>query len=296
MAFCVFVTRMSVMKVCHVVEIVTPKRFLLKGLWFGPKKPKRAIVWIHGLSGSVFSNIRYLMKILDGKTAVLTFNNRGHDIVSGVRRANGAFGLFGGEVHEVFTDCLDDIEGAVRFTRRSRAKDIFVGGSSTGSQKTVYWASRTKSLRNIRGLILAVPLSDYASTVHLRGRAKTAHAVKIARMLVRKGKRRQLLPQGLWHQPFDAQRFVSLYSGEGAEEIFTYWDSKRQPKTLRKITKSVLVLLAGKDEYSDRPAKEIAAWFEKHLRSGKVVIVPHVKHSFRGAEKQVARTIRQWMK
>ena len=280
---------------CHVVEIITPKKYVLNGLWFGPKKPKRVIIWVHGLSGSVFSNRRYLAKILDNKTAVLTFNNRGHDIVSGTRRANGTFGPFGGEAHEIFTDCVDDIEGAVRFARRSRVKRMYVGGSSTGSQKTVYWASRTKYLRNVRGFILAVPLSDHASTVYLRGRAKLKRAVEVARTLVRKGKPRELLPSKLWHHPFDAQRFVSLYSGKGSEEIFTYWDPKQNPRALRLIRAPALVLLAGKDEYSDRPAKSIAAWFEKHLRKCKVVIIPRVTHSFRGAEKRVAREIQRFI-
>src|SRR3989338_1711132 len=72
-----------------------------------------------------------------------------------------------------------------------------------------------------------------------------------------------------WCHNFDAQRFVSLYSGKGSEEIFTYWDPKQNPRALRLIRAPALVLLAGKDEYSDRPAKSIAAWFEKHLRKCK---------------------------
>lgn len=94
----------------------------------------------------------------------------------------------------------------------------------------------------------------------------------------------------------DAQRFISLYSGESAEEIFTYWNSKRNPKTLRSVLLPVLVLLAEKDEYADRPAKKIGDWFAEHLKVGdRVVVVPRVKHSFKGAEKQVAKLIKGFM-
>lgn len=57
-----------------------------------------------------------------------------------------------------------------------------------------------------------------------------------------------------------------------------------------------LVLLAEKDEYADRPAKEIAAWFGRNIK-GKhnIVIVRGVKHSFRGAEKRVAREIQKFI-
>ena len=67
-----------------VVEIVTPKKFVLKGLWFKPKKPKQAIVFVHGLGGSAFSMLPTVSKLVDAQTAVLTFNNRGHDVVSGL--------------------------------------------------------------------------------------------------------------------------------------------------------------------------------------------------------------------
>lgn len=284
------------MRPCHAVEIVTPKQVVLNGLLFGSRKPKRVLVWVHGLSGSAFSNGRYLTKLVDANTTVLTFNNRGHDIVSGIRHADGTFGPYGGEVHETFTDCADDIEGAVRFARRLGAKEIFVGGSSTGSQKTVHWASRTKQMRGIRGYILAVPLSDHASAVALYGKRKVQRALDAARTLVGKGKPRELLPRGLWHQPFDAQRFLSLYSGEGAEEVFPYWDTARRALSLARIKRPTLVLLAGKDEYGDRPAQAIARWFEERIRAPhRVTVVPRVGHGFKGGEITVAREIRRFM-
>ena len=290
------------MQECYVVEIVTPKKVVLNGLWFGPKKATRCIVWIHGLGGSVFSNRKYLSKIVDHRTAVLTFNNRGHGIINGIKYKIGrhgkyGYGRYGGEAHEVFTDSFDDVEGAVQFARRNGAKKIFVGGSSTGSQKTMYWASRTKNLRNVTGLILAVPLSDYASILHFKGKEKTLRALRIARTLVKNKKKHSLLPQGVWHQPFDAQRFLSLYSGKGPEEIFTYWNENRTPKILQKIKKPTLVLLAGSDEYSDRPIGDIKKWFEKNIKAPvNVTIVPHTGHSFRGAEVKVVRIIRRWIK
>jgi len=94
----------------------------------------------------------------------------------------------------------------------------------------------------------------------------------------------------------DAQRFLSLYVGRGPEEIFTYWDAKKNPKTLKSVKVPLLVLLAEKDEYGDRPAKKIAAWFEEHLRvPHRIVVVPRVPHSFKGGEAKVAVSIKSWM-
>src|SRR3989344_3289855 len=100
---------------CFAIEIVTPKKVRLKGLWLGPKKTKRVIVWVHGIGSSMFSKLYTPEKLADSKTAVLVFNNRGHDKVSRIASTNethiGATEL-GGGASEVFTECVDDIQGA----------------------------------------------------------------------------------------------------------------------------------------------------------------------------------------
>ena len=59
----------------------------------------------------------------------------------------------------------------------------------------------------------------------------------------------------------------------------------------------MLVLWAGKDEYADRPAKNILAWFEANISSlHEVVLVPNVKHQMKGGEKAVAGAIRRFIR
>ena len=81
------------MQPCHVVEIETPKKVRLNGLWFGPKRPKRAILWVHGLGSSAFSKIGIFDYLIDKDTAVLAFNNRGHDKVSSSSVGKSAYAL-----------------------------------------------------------------------------------------------------------------------------------------------------------------------------------------------------------
>jgi len=284
------------MRPAHVIEIVTPKKVHLNGLWLGPRKPKRAIVWIHGLSSSAFGKASVIDGLVDGRTAVLTFNNRGHDKISSITNAKGKRIIAGG-AHEVFTDCVDDIEGAIRFARKQGVRTIYLAGTSSGAQKSIYWAS--KKGKGIKGVILFAPISDYAYERMSVGKAVLGRIEKIARSYIKQGKEHELLPAGTlgWYYIVDAQRFISLYSGDSQEEIFTYWDPKRNPKTLRSVKLPILVLLAEKDEYGDRPAQKIGDWFAEHLKIGdEIVIVPRVGHSFKGAEKKVAKLIRGFMK
>ena len=140
------------------------------------------------------------------------------------------------------------------------------------------------------------PLSDYSGELKAKGAAALKRGIAYAKKLVAAGKPHELMPAklGEWFA-CDAQRFLSLYSPDSAEEIFSYARAEVVPTSLRRVSLPILVALAGADEYGDRPPEEIAAWFLKHLYTGEVVTIPGVTHSFNGAEKQLAREITEWI-
>ena len=280
----------------QVVEIETPKKIFLNGLWFGPKNPKRVFVWVHGLGSSAFTKGYVVDTLVDRNTAVLTFNNRGHDKVSSSSSGRNKR-IRGGSAHEIFTVCIGDIEGAVRFAKKQGARSVILAGHSTGCQKSAYCAA--KKGKGVEGIVLLAPMSDYAATVMLDGKKKIARAMSYAKNLLKKGRPHELLPESVWDWSLiaDAQRFVSLYSGTGPEEIFTYWEPGRMPKTFLSAKIPILVVLAENDEYADRPVADIAAWFAVHLRSpSAVTIIPAVDHGFRGGERDIAKRVSKWMR
>ncbi|QQG37543.1 MAG: alpha/beta fold hydrolase [Candidatus Kaiserbacteria bacterium] len=283
----------------HVVEFPTPKGFLLRGLWYGPKRARNAIVFVHGLGGSAFSIRHVIEKLVDRRTAILAFNNRGHDMIARVSRIRGK-SIKAGLVHEVFADCVDDIQGAIDFARGNRAKNIFLAGHSTGCQKSIYWASKKKS-RGVRAILLLAPVSDYADMVRRVKRPQLHEMTRTARSLVRRGKKRELLTEGIVKLPWgsfmtDAQRFLSLYTPDSKETIFPYEQPRKIPRTLRSVKIPILAVWAEKDEYADRPARKIKDWFQKNMRKGATVVIPGVKHNFKGGERAVSKAIRKQMK
>src|SRR3989344_6146125 len=118
------------MKACGVIEIITPKKFVLNGLWFGPQRPKKTIVWVHGLGSSAFSKLDIVERLVDKNTAVITFNNRGFGTINSVKRriGNTSKSISVGTAHEIFTDSADDIQGAINFARRAGIKNIYLAG------------------------------------------------------------------------------------------------------------------------------------------------------------------------
>lgn len=279
-------------------DIKTPNNVFLRGLWFGPRKPKHVIIWIHGLGSSAFSRLSLYPHLIGRDTAVFAFNNRGTERVCEVKRMVGkkVTWIRGGSSQEDFKDCVDDIEGAVRYARNRGVKNIYLAGHSTGCQKSVYWASKVKGGKAVKGIILLAPLSDYAAEVFRTGKKKLSAIEKKARALIAKGKKGAFLVDGLPHQLNTAQRFISLYSATSAEEIFTYWDPKRKPRALQSVRVPILVLLAEADEYQDRPAKDMLGWFDSAIQTPHTVrVIPTVGHSFRGGENAVAKEIRKFV-
>ena len=143
-----------------------------------------------------------------------------------------------------------------------------------------------------------VPLSDYSVALRDDSKGRLARATRVARALVRSGKKFELLPQQVWPQIDSAQRFLSLYTPDSVEEMFTYAQPKKIPRLFRSVALPMLTIFAGKDEFADRSAKEIEAWFRHHHRSKRFhsVIVPRVGHGFKGGEGIVAGAIRRFMK
>ncbi len=291
---------------CRPVRFETPRQFLLAGLWFGGERPRQAFIFVHGLGGSAFSHQDWLAPLAGRRNAVLYFNNRGHDTVAGLRQMSrtskpGHPYACAGVAHEVFTDCVDDLQGAVNLCRRQGTRRIYLAGHSTGCQKIVYYLSRARTQARIAGAVLLCPISDYAGARHTN-EARRHRAERVARRLARNGRGHELLPVRLWPGPgatdcqaLDAQRFLSLYTPDSAEEIFTYAQPGKIPRALRKIKIPLQVILAGADEYADRPAENLAAWFAANMRScrAEIQIVTGASHSFQGHESQLMRLLRR---
>lgn len=282
-------------------RIITQKKFILNALFFGPKKPKNIFIHVHGLAGNLFSHTDLFEKIIDKDTGVLAFNNRGSSLFTRVKKINsrakkGYTTFTIGAAHEVFIDCVDDIAGAIKYAKSLGAKNIFLIGHSTGCQKIIYYLSKNPK-EKIKGAILLAPMSDYADVINKKNGNKFAKALAFAKKMFKEGRKQEVMPAHIWPFMVDAQRFLSLYTKDSIEEIFTYASGK-QPKILQKVSSPILVVLAEKDEYRDRPVKKIASWFANNIISKKylIKIIKNSNHSFFSHESEVSKLIKKWAK
>lgn len=288
------------MKQCAAVTFVTPKKYELDALWFGGEKAHTGFIFLHGLSSSAFAHHEILQPLVNKSTMALYVNNRGHDKIGKVKHLvdteKGYESEMLGEAHEVFTDCEDDIEGAVKYLHSKGVSYVYLVGHSTGCQKAVYYLSRGRKQMLIVGVVLICPLSDYAYAAAFEKPKVLKKATRLATKLVKAGKPHELLPVDVWPDLVDAQRFLSLYTPDSTEEIFTYSQPEKEPETFQKVRIPTLVILAEKDEYGDRPMEEISNWFKQQSRTmqPKVVLIKDALHSLPDHEHDVAKVIGEW--
>lgn len=284
-----------------VVKFETPNKYQLNGLWFGGDNPTNAIVFIHGLTSNAFSNHELIAPLADKSTAVIYFSNRGSGKINKFkktdrRKKKGYTSSYFGETKELFTDCVDDIQGIVNYLNRKKVKHVYLVGHSTGCQKSIYYLSQKGKQKQIKGVVLLCPVSDYSAVTLFVTKEKLRKIVELARRMVKRGEGNKLLPFSLWPHYHDAQRFLSLYTPESEEEIFTYASSK-DPKTLKKNKIPTLVIYAGSDEYHDRPTNKIAEWFKSNSKSKNLTIhtVKGALHNFNNHEHEVVTTMSRWL-
>jgi pimeloyl-ACP methyl ester carboxylesterase len=278
------------------ITFETPKKYVLQGVWLGKPRAKTVYIFLHGLTGNLFTRSDIAAELAKGEAACLMFNNRGHAYISPLRHIDKKkTKSFGGTAHEVFTDSRDDIAGAVSFAKSRGAKRVVLVGHSTGCQKAV-WYLAGKPDRVVKGAVLLAPLSDYAG---IRKAMIPARYGKLRTSVEKLAKKdpHTLVPQQLLPFPelVDAKRWLSLYTPESAEEIFTYASGKT-PAALRKTEVPLLAIFASEDQYADRPAKDLATWFRtvrpKQPIDTRVVEAPN--HAFTGSAKPLAKMIRGW--
>ncbi len=274
------------------VNVRTRDGVVLDGVIAEPRGRRNvALIWVHGL-GSAFSSGQPLIRELSRRLnaagiGYLKLNTRGHDTVAraGKRLAGAAFEPFGRSV--------EDVRAMIVLAARSGYGKVILAGHSTGANKVLHYAARTRD-RRVIGLILLGPISDVAGERKRIGRRELGRRVATAERIARRD------PTALVPRPFgfySARRFISLYRPGEAEDVFPYYRPGARWAALRRVRVPVAAIVGSRDEYLDRRPSEVIAAFERNATraaSFTGIIIPGALHGFRKHEGVLAREIVRW--
>ncbi len=291
------------MKQFYLAEITTKDKLVHQGIYFAPlKKSKKALLWVHGLTDNFYGDMGMLETLVDtlGKDGwgIASFNTRGHDIITNVKKLDpqnpkGHTGLVIGSAYENFIECVYDIDAGIRFLINQGFTEIVIAGVSTGANKVCYYAGTQKNPR-VAGVLLVSPLSDVP--IEKKGKNYRANLKRVKQLLAQ-GKEDMLI-EGYAELPLTPKRYLSLYEPGGVEDVFDYYAKQPKLKVFSNIKKPLCIILAGSDEYTDRPVADILAVYKKYQRSTNFhsAIIPSAFHSFGEKEKETIQAILDWLK
>jgi acetyl esterase/lipase len=275
------------------VRIATRDGAWLDGLVTEPRGRRgTALIWVHGL-GSVFSSGQPLTRELSARLnaagiAYFKLNNRGHDVVArGGRQLAGA-------AFERFRQSILDIRAMVSFVRLRGYRRVILAGHSTGANKVLYYAARARD-RRVNGIILLGPVSDHAAEAKRVGARELRRRIAAVERIARRDPD-ALVPRawGFW----SAQRYLSLYRPGGDEDVFPYYRPNARWTGLRAVRLPLAAIIGGRDEFLDRPAREVIDAFRVKAmgaRSFTGVVVPRARHGFQGHERELADLVVRWI-
>ena len=254
----------------------------LDGFWItGRRRSATLLLFVHGMGSNFYRSATRKALFTQAPAAgidVLSFNNRGHekDVAT-----------------EVFSDCVHDLDAALRFGRSQGYRRFILVGHSTGCQKITYYQARRRNPQ-VKALVLAAIGDDYAIARRDLGRryeTQIAHA----RALMKAGKGDTLLTaKGC--MGFAAHRFLSVADPTRPEaEIFNL---EGRLRTFRKITCPALAVLPEKEEYACIPVPEMSARLRAAARARPfdTVFIPEADHSFKGREAETIGVILDWLR
>lgn len=284
-------------------EIITKDKLIHQGIYFQPSKHNRkAILWVHGLTGRFYSDITLMNLFAEGCNmngwGFAAFNNRGHDVVANIRkvdhrkRSGFAHAMYGAGL-ETFEDCIWDIDAGIAYLVDKGFDQVILVGHSTGANKVCFY-SGTRHDPRLAGVVLAGPMSDRFS----RNAGKEDYRDNLALMnkFIKQGEGDEIV-SGRHFFPMTPNRWMSLLAPNTAEDVFNYGDSKSVLAVFSKIRKPLLVVLSELDETADRPINKIKKIFDKYARAKryKSIIMPQATHSYTGKEKEFVETIISWI-
>lgn len=288
----------------NLVKTITSDGLELAGFW-ADCKSDIAVFHSHGTAGDFYTH-KFIevegQKLSKNKISFLTANNRGHDVYADIRKhKKGKVGwtqIGGG--FEKFEDCLLDIDAWVKFLIKQGVKKIILQGHSL-SQKILYYQYIKKNPKII-GQIHLSPQNDDGLMYYALGEKKYKEINKKIKNMVKSKKGNEILPKEL--SPVSYITSAQMYSGYltdyGHGTLTPYHNPKSKNwQVLEKNKNPLLVIFGSRDVYM-KPSSEIASKLikekAKSAESLKVEIIKGASHSYIGYEKELVKTIFDWVK
>jgi alpha/beta superfamily hydrolase len=286
------------------VRFFTEDDIELQGLYFAPSNTQAhaGIIHVHGLAGNFYENrfIDYLAKtVVEKGYAFLAFNNRGHDYLSDLLKKSGSDWsyILGGGAHEIFDECLYDIDAALNLMQNRGVTEVCLQGHSTGANKVVFYESQ-RNIECLRGEILLSPCDDVGLQKNSLGEDYDEVLDKASTM-AQEGNGEKLMPEGsFFDYPISAKTYLDYFKPESKRDIFPYRNPQAKFEELSAIECPILALFGNVNEYVLGDLNETLSLLEQKATASSRVetdVIEGAPHNYLGREEKLSKVIANWL-
>jgi len=286
---------------CRLVRFEATDDVALAGLLYEPPRAtKRAVIWLHGLAGSVFESRRtnlIAQSFIDRGIAFFPFNNRG----SGLARRAGR-GL-GGASFERIRDCVPDIDGAVRELWRRGYRDLTLAGHSTGANKIAVY-DHYKPRNRVKRYVLIAGGDDTGLLYDQLGKRRFEAMLIKSRSMIKARCGDELAPCNAGSTMMSWRSLYDMANPNGDYNVFPFMEAMRSVKLsrrplfrhIRAIRKPSLYIYGDRDEYCFGDVLRCVAILSEHVNErAELIVMRDADHGFSGREGELGTMIDEWI-
>ena len=271
--------------------------------WLNKDNNKTAVIHIHGMSGNGYENY-FLdnLREIYAKNGISFFSidTRGRGIISSFWKVSeidswGEGTKLGGSCFEIFSESVDDIQGAIDYLKTQGKSKFVLQGHSLGGSKVVNYLV-TKNNPEIIGAVLLAPtdMVGWANTDPLH-----QDYLKKSEGLISRGEGEQLVSAQCWldKTPLSAQTYPTLCKAGTAVDIY---GERARGILLGKIQIPALIAYGNDDIGILKIDGNIDNWIERvnniKNQNIKISVIKNATHSFKGCETELAKNVESFIK
>jgi|SRR3989344_4351063 len=292
------------------VQIKTEDGLTLPGYLYESSGSKKAAIYLHGNgSSSVFYKDdlkeEQVRALNEKKISYLLFNNRGAHYIKklDVEDKNGnverrRFGM----AYEKIKDCIQDIDGAIKYLEGRGYNEFYLIGESTGANKIcVYHYYKTKN--KVSKYIMLSGGDDTGIYYNELSKKRFYKLLKEAKDKIRKRKGEEIICELLPEEIFSYIGFYDIANPDGDYNCFPFLEVMKNIKLSKKklfrhfksIDKPTIVIYGEKDEYAWGDVPKIVNILKKQKPEFEYKIIREADHSFSKHQIELSKTMANWL-
>ena len=271
--------------------------------WLSNQNSKVAVIHVHGMSGNGYENY-FLdnLREMFSKNGIsfFTIDTRGRGIISSFWRGSeidswGEGTKLSGSCFEIFSESIDDIQGAIDYLKSQGKSKFILQGHSLGGSKVVNYLV-TKNNPEIIGAVLLAP-------TNMVGWANTdshhQEYLKKSEELISRGEAEELVNAQCWldKTPLSAQTYPTLCKAGTAVDIY---GERAGGALLGKIQIPTLIAYGDSDIGIIKIDGTMDKWIERvnKIKNPKAQIstITGAAHSFKGYEKELSQDVESFIR